>query len=206
MRQWKPLHQTRFSLHTMQQSTLPKLDLAPFHIKSKELPLNINEFKMWPLPTMRDLLSRLLRPLNDAVKYVSFYFFIFWVSDLLIFSFTNFLFFQTYVGFINWLKKDKERATALKLSVTPKFRISFPYTPIKNEIQYELSLPHDLVNFLFHMSFLLQTTGIVGLYELPKECFYFFSQIFTKNTNIRSRKEASFVQFYHPLSFLIESI
>ena len=83
---------------------------------------------------------------------------------------------------MNWLKKDKERAIAWKLSVTPEFTILFPYVPIKDEIQHELGLDHDQVHFNFLVSFLLQTTG-VGLYELPEEWFYFFSQILTKNTN-----------------------
>jgi hypothetical protein len=34
---------------------------------------NINEFKKHQLPTMRDLLSKLFRPLNDAEEYVSFF-------------------------------------------------------------------------------------------------------------------------------------
>jgi hypothetical protein len=87
------------------------------------------------------------------------------------------------VGFINWLKKYKERATAIKLYVTLKFSITFPYAPIKDEIQYELGLAYDLVHFRFLVSFLLQTTGVVGLYELAEECFYLHSHIFAKNTN-----------------------
>jgi hypothetical protein len=72
------------------------------------------------------------------------------------------------------LKKDKERATAIKLSVTLEFSISFSYALIKNEIQYKLGFAHDMVYFRFLVSFLLQTTGVVELYEFPEECFYFF--------------------------------
>ena len=61
---------------------------------------------------------------------------------------------------MNLLKNDKERATALKLSVTPEFNILFSYAPIKDNIEHELGLAHHQVHFCFLVSFLLQTTRV----------------------------------------------
>ena len=97
---------------TMQQSNLPQPDLAPFHIKSKELLHSINEFKKHQLPMMRDLPTRLLRLLTDAEEYVSFFFsffFFFLVSNLLIFFLTNYLFFLIVFYRHMWIHKLVEK-------------------------------------------------------------------------------------------------
>jgi hypothetical protein len=71
----------------------------------------------------------------------------------------------------------------------------------KDEIKHELGLAQDLVHFLFLVSFQLQTTR-VGLYELPEECFYLFSQIITMNTNLKNRKQTFFFPVFSPPHFL----